>query len=128
MEKRFKKLLGLEPDIQPGDESQMANNPRNWLADKVNPVLDEYINPVLPESVQFAIPKMTVADEKQYYADLPENMAGMGSIKQVIPSQRFGNIIRVMDEAPKGYGKVTVVPSKADLIAEAQKAKILKGK
>lgn len=108
MEQRFRKLLNLEPDIQEGDETIMANNPRNWLADKVNPVIEEY----LPESMQFAIPKMTVADEKRYQAELPENMAGMGTA-------RFGKLL------PKeNFGKVTVIPSAADKISDAQKAQM----
>lgn len=117
MEKRFKKLLNLEPDIQEGEEEQMADNPRNWLADKINPVVEEYVNAVLPESLQFAIPKMSVADEKRYQANLPEMMAGatMGSIS------RFGKIL-----PNKGFGKVTVVPSAADKLADAQKAAMMK--
>lgn len=120
--KRFAKILN-QPDLQPGDETALANNPRNWLADKVNPLLEEYVNPVLPESIQMAIPKMTVADEKNYQANLPEQMAGsaMGSIK-TIPSQRFGKILQFGDEASSGLGKVTVKPTAADLAMDAQKA------
>lgn len=118
MEKRFKKLLNLDPDIQPGDETTMANNPRNWVADKVNPLIEEYINPVLPKELEFTIPKMTVAEEKQYKADLPEMMAGatMGSVK---PTGRFN---KLMPE--QNYGKVTVIPSAADKLADAQKAQM----
>lgn len=134
----FSKLFNKITDtkINPGDEKELAKNPRNMLADAVNPLLDEYVNPVLPEKIRLAIPKMTVADDKQYFQNLPENMAGatMGSIK-TIPSQRFGNILHIANDVPENIGKVitkpgvqpanlgtvTTKPSMADLVDDVSK-------
>lgn len=119
--KRFAELLGQAP-ITPEDQETMANTPRNWLADKVNPLLEQYVNPVLPEAMEMAIPKMTVADEKQYLADLPEMMAGatMGSVKARPGANVFG-------PKPASGGSVKVIPTAADLAAEKQAAALLEG-
>jgi hypothetical protein len=111
----LKKLMNAGKEILPEDETTKANNPRNALAGAVNPLLNEYVNPILPESMALNIPEMTVADEKNFEANLPEQMAGaaMGSINSN-PS-RFGKILQMgQKEAPKGLGKVTVIDSAAD--------------
>lgn len=115
---RFAKLFEKR-EVQPGDETTMANNPRNWLADKVNPVLDQYVNPVLPESVQLNIPKMTVADEIDFYNNLPEQMAGsaMGTMKNIGAARPGANVFGT--KAPN-VGKVQVIETAADKIAGAQ--------
>jgi hypothetical protein len=115
---RYEDLMKMiNPEIQAQDETTKANNPRNWLADKVNPALDEYINPHLPDSFKLNVPEMTVADQKRYETNLPENMAGaaMGSIKNVEGGlgSRFGNLMQ-QAEKPQALGKVTVIPSTAD--------------
>ena len=105
---RYEDLMKMiNPEITQQDEAQKANNPRNWLAGKVNPALDEYINPILPDSFKLNIPEMTVADQKRYDRDLPENMAGaaMGTIN-----------------AKPSLGSVKVVPSAADKAADVAKA------
>lgn len=121
---RFADLLNkvTNTKVQPGDETQEAKNPRNMLANAVNPFLEEYVNPVLPESAQLAIPKMTVADDKQYFDKLPEQMAGatMGSI-QTAPAARFGKILQFGNQAEQQLGKVAVKPSMADLVDDVAK-------
>lgn len=100
------------------EEVTVANNPRNWLAGKVNPMLQS----ALGEDTKLQIPEMTVADEKRWAQELPEQMAGQGSMK-VIPSGRFGNILQMGSNAPKqGLGKVTVIPSAADKVASKNAA------
>lgn len=61
-----------DPQIEAGDESAIAESPRNWLTDKVNTALPE----------DYQIPTQTVAEDKQHMINLPEQMAGatMGSI------------------------------------------------
>lgn len=121
---RFASLLNkiTNNKVEDGDEDTLAQNPRNALADFANPLLEKYVNPVLPEKLQMAIPKMTVADDKNFYANLPEQMAGatMGSI-QTIPSVRFGNILNIADDGAKALGKVTMKPSMADLADDVSK-------
>lgn len=119
--KRFAELLGQAP-ITPKDQETMANTPRNWLADKVNPLLEQYVNPVLPEALEMAIPKMTVADEKQYLADLPEMMAGatMGSVKKTRPG---ANVFGPKPEV----GTVRVIPTAADKALEKSKEALKEG-
>lgn len=121
MDNRFGKFFNKITDttVKPGDEAQEANNLRNKLANAVNPLLEEYVNPVLPEAVQLAIPKMTVADDKQYFAGLPEQMGGtMGSIGN---AARFAKTKDVFGVKPNP-GTVKVVPTAADLAADASKA------
>lgn len=117
---RFGKFFNKITDtkVNPEDETQMAGNPRNMLADAVNPLLEEYVNPVLPESVQLAIPKMTVADDKRYFENLPEQMgsSSTGRVGQVGP--RFGKIIQVGNQAEQGLGKVITKPNAADLYSD----------
>lgn len=129
--KRFESLFigGEKPAPSEADKTTMANSPRNWLADKVNPVLDEYVNPVLPEAIKMNIPKMTVAEDKEFYDNLPENMGTSvaGSMK-VIPSARFGKIINIGGrEAAPGLGKVAVKDTAQDL-AEASMKESMQGK
>lgn len=116
---KFSKLFNQATDtkVNPGDETTMAKNPRNMLADAVNPLLDEYINPVLPEAVQMAIPKMTVADDKNYFANLPEQMGGatMGSLK------RFDKLLPQAEQGIANFGKVITKPSMADLVDDVSK-------
>jgi hypothetical protein len=72
----FKKMGDVaDPQIQAGDETATADNPRNWVSGKVNNYL--------PDGYQ--IPLQTVAEDKQFLQNLPETMAGgtMGSIKNV---------------------------------------------
>ncbi len=131
---RYEDLMKMiNPEITKEDEAQKANNPRNWLAGKVNPALDEYINPMLPDSFKLNVPEMTVADQKRYDRDLPENMAGaaMGSINakpnfgKVIQQAEaaapsLGKVIQKVD-APQPLGKVEVVPSMADRLSDISK-------
>lgn len=123
----LKKMLNSGKEILPEDETTKANNGRNLLAGAVNPLIQEYVNPILPEGMDLSIPEMTVADQKNFDANLPEQMAGaaMGTIN-TNPS-RFGKILQMgQKEAPKGFGKVTVIDSAADKAAaklkEAQQA------
>lgn len=74
---RYDKLLGTinkvaNPQIEEGDETKIAENPRNLVTSG--------LNNILPENYQ--LPLQTVAEDKQHMIDLPENMAGatMGSI------------------------------------------------
>jgi hypothetical protein len=132
---RYEDLMKMmKPEVSAQDEAQKADNPRNWLADKVNPALDEYINPMLPDSFKLNVPEMTVADEKRYQADLPETMAGaaMGSISA--NPARFGKIIQQAEkpqnlgkvimapEAAQSVGSVKLMPSAADKAADAVKS------
>lgn len=131
---RYEDLMKMiNPEISEQDETQKADNPRNWLASKVNPALDEYINPMLPDSFKLNVPEMTVADQKRYDRDLPENMAGaaMGSIstnparfgkilQHAEKPQALGKVIQKM-ETPQPLGKVEVVPSMADRLADVAK-------
>lgn len=118
---RFGKLFNKVTDtqIRPGDETQDANNLRNKLADSVNPLLEEYVNPSLPENIQLAIPKLSVADEKQYFQELPENMAAMG----MTGPKRFS---KVFGEKPQGYGTVDLKPTAENIWSDAQNAKMAK--
>lgn len=121
MENRFSNLLNRITDTQvkSGDETRDANNLRNKLADTVNPLLEEYVNPVLPEKIRMAIPKMSVADEKEYFAGLPEQMGGtMGSIGN---AARFAKTKDVFGVKPD-LGTVKVIPTAADVAADASKA------
>lgn len=123
----LRKKFGLDNPVTQEDETTKANNGRNLLAGAVNPLIQEYVNPILPEGTDLSIPEMTVADQKRYDEALPEQMAGaaMGTIN-TNPS-RFGKILQMgQKEAPKGFGKVTVIDSAADKAAaklkEAQQA------
>lgn len=116
-------MIGQEADIQPGDETTLANNPRNALAGYVNPALKG----LLGDDTSIQIPTMTVADEKQYQANLPEQMAGsaMGSIGRVgnQAASRFGKVLMQDTRVPgKGLGTVKNVASAADNAAAKQAA------
>lgn len=74
---RFDELLKTvgkvaNPEIEEGDETKLADSPRNLVTNG--------LNKVLPENWQ--LPLQTVAEDKRYMLDLPETMAGatMGSI------------------------------------------------
>lgn len=86
-DKFFKKVSEVaSPEIMEGDETALADNPRNFASG--------YINKVLPDDYQ--IPLQTIAEDKQYMQDLPENMAGsaMGRIGEVPKmAPRFGKLI-----------------------------------
>lgn len=74
--KFFQKVQEVaDPQIAEGDELAVADNPRNWASG--------HINSILPNDYQ--IPLQTVAEDKRFLQDLPENMAGasMGSMKMV---------------------------------------------
>lgn len=121
---RFDKLLNKATDttIVPGDEDTQAQNPRNALASAVNPLLDQYVNPALPEDYKLNVPTMTVADDKQFFKDLPETMAGatMGSVKQmdVVPGARFGKILNGLGQDIKGMSHSEIMnhPDMLDLL------------
>lgn len=88
----FKKMGDVaDPQVNPGDEAATAENPRNWVSDKVNQVL--------PDNYQ--IPLQTVADDKQFMQKLPETIAGgtMGSIKNVGAAPRFGKLAQEFSHA-----------------------------
>lgn len=114
---RFSDLLNKVTDttVKPGEEDEMANNPRNALADTVNPYLEKIGIP--------GVPKMTVADDKNFYANLPEQMGAgtMGSIEAA--GSRFGKLIPEAEKAVSKFGSVKVVPTAADLAYDAAKAK-----
>ncbi len=86
-----------DPQIQEGDETMVAENPRNWLTDKVNTVLPE----------NFQIPAQTVAEDKQHLQNLPEQMAGatMGSIA---PS-RFSRVLGPNGLPTKNMGHADIM-------------------
>ncbi len=125
-ESRFAKLF-QKKQVQPGDENVMADNPRNWLADKVNPVLDQYVNPVLPDAAQLAIPKMTVAEDIEFNNNLPENMAGsamgtLGLTNKAASVARTGDRFNALfKDRPTDFGKVITKPTMADLADDAAK-------
>ncbi len=98
MNNRFKNLLNSEnvayPNITKEEESQYnPNEPRNILANTINPLLDEYVNPYIEKlplselgiNENIRVPELSVADRKRFVNELtPENMVlnmGMGKIK-----------------------------------------------
>lgn len=131
---RYEDLMKMiNPEVTATDEQTKADNPRNWLAGKVNPALDEYINPHMPDSFKLNIPTMTVADQKRYDSELPENMAGaaMGSIKNVGNGasgvvSKFGQVLHEPGATPN-LGSVNVLPSAADKAVKAIPGKPLEG-
>ena len=126
MADRFADLLNRVTNnkIEEGDEETLANNPRNALADFANPLLDKYVNPVLPDSMQAQIPKMTVADDKNFYANLPEQMAGatMGGVQTIASPKGLGKILNIVGDEAQNLGKVTMKPSMADLADDVAKS------
>lgn len=126
---RFSDLLNKVTDttVNPGDEDEMANNPRNALADTVNPYLDKLGIP--------NIPKQTVADDKNFYKNLPEQMAAgtMGTVGAIDNAAgntagRFGKILMQGEpEAAQALGKVTVKPTTADLVSDVAQFGAKKG-
>lgn len=117
----LRKKFGLDNPVTQEDETTKANNGRNLLAGAVNPLIQEYVNPILPEGVDLSIPEMTVADQKRYDEALPEQMAGaaMGTINT--NPARFGKILQMGENASQNLGRVKVVPSAADHVADVQK-------
>src|SRR6478736_7513470 len=103
----MKKVSKVYDPVQPEDETTEAQTARNAIANGVNPLIQKYVNPILPEGTDLSIPKQTVADEKRFAAELPEQIAGgtMGSIK-VIPSARFGNIMQKVVPEVESLGSV----------------------
>ncbi len=130
-EELIESLKSFKPQIEEGDTTTQANNPRNWLAGKVNPMLQN----VLGKDTSIQIPTMTVADEKEWAANLPENMAGaaMGSIGKV--GQGFGKVNVIETAADRiaaknkanGFGSVKVIDSASDKIRAAQQSKFNEG-
>lgn len=74
-----------DPKLEEGDETAIAENPRNWATDKLNMALPD----------QFQIVPQTVAEDKRFMQELPQNMAGstMGSIGK----PKVGNTISHTD-------------------------------
>ena len=104
-------------EIQPGDETTEAQNPRNALARLYN----ESIRPVLPEAIQPPeAPLMTVADEQRWKQELPEQMGmgSMGTIGKVADTARgvsqmagqagMNAAEQLAAATPSMYGKVVV--------------------
>jgi len=118
----MKKVSKVYDPVQPEDETTEAQTARNAIANGVNPLIQKYVNPILPEGTDLSIPKQTVADEKRFAAELPEQIAGgtMGSIK-VIPSARFGNIMQKVVPEVESLGSVVAKPSMQELTEQASK-------
>lgn len=120
---RFSDLLNKATDntVNPGDEEAMAKNPRNALADTVNPYLEKLGIP--------GVPKMTVADDKNFFANLPETMAAgtMGTVGALEnagakTAGRFGKVLMQGAEPEAAQlGKVVTKPSMADLVDDLNK-------
>lgn len=130
-EELIESLRTFKPQIEEGDTTTQANNPRNWLAGKVNPMLQN----VLGKDTSIQIPTMTIADEKEWATNLPENMAGaaMGSIGKV--GQGLGKVNVIETAADRiaaknkanGFGSVKVIDSAGDKIRAAQNSKMQEG-
>ena len=90
---------------------------------------------VLGKDTSIQIPTMTVADEKEWAANLPENMAGaaMGSIGKVGQSLGKVNVIETAADRiaarnkANGFGSVKVIDSAGDKIRAAQNSKMQEG-
>lgn len=84
---KFLKQLGgyVEPTTQQEYQTE-DNSLRNYLANKINPVLDNTVNKIIPEDMGRAnIPVLSVGEQKDQDREMlkPENlaMAGVGSMK-----------------------------------------------
>lgn len=74
----LKYLAGHVPETTPEEYQQEAEMPRNYLANKINPLLDEYVNPSIPEDLgRMNIPVLSKGEMKDHDREMmkPENMA-----------------------------------------------------
>lgn len=117
---KFLKQLGgyVEPTTQKEYQTEDSSI-RNYLANKINPVLDSTVNKIIPEDMGRAnIPVLSVGEQKDQDREMlkPENMA-MALMPASIgkaPSAPFGNIM----ESIKGKSKEAA----ANVVEEIQGA------
>ena len=99
-------LLPKDPTItkQPGDETAVSDSPTNYIYNKLNEHLGTNIKP------------NTIAEEKDYYASLPSQMAQTaGAIKRIpeaIDEKLLASILSKPEEARNTAERIAVAVSK----------------
>lgn len=101
-------LMQLFEKINEGDENIYPESPRNWLADKVNGTTIPFADALgLNESLD--IPKESLADQKKFTSEFPENVASsVGSINTKLTPELLEQLAKIYKKAK---GLETVEPA-----------------